>query len=170
MATRRIRLVLVVVSLVVLQTTVFTHLKVFGVVPDLALVAAIAVAYEEGPMSGARFGFGAGLATDVFLSSPFGLSALAFALTGYGVGLFQSGLIRESRGMASALGGVGGLIGNTLFIIVGAIVGRTDLFAAHNIQVVIIAALYDALAAVVVFPFVRWAVREADAGTGWPRR
>jgi rod shape-determining protein MreD len=168
--TRRIRLVLVVVTLVVLQTTVFTHLRIFGAVPDLSLVATVAVAYEEGPRSGALFGFAAGLATDLFLSTPLGLSALAFALTGYGVGLFQTGMIRESRGIASALGGVGGVVGNAIFLIVGGIAGHDELFAAHNLQIVIMASLYDAVVAIAVFPFVRWAVRDADAGGAWHRR
>jgi rod shape-determining protein MreD len=167
---RRIRLVLVVISLVVLQTTVFTHLRVFGAVPDLTLVATIAMAYEEGPMAGAVFGFAAGLSTDLFLSTPLGLSALAFALTAYGVGLFQSGLIRESRGIASVLGGVGGIVGNAIFLIVGGIAGHGELVSVHNIQVVIVASLYDALVAVAVFPFVRWAVRDADTGRTRPQR
>ena len=169
MLIRRIRLVLVVVTLVVLQTTVFTHLRVFDAVPDLLLVATIGMAYEQGPVPGALFGFAAGLTLDLFLSTPLGLSALAFALTGYGVGLFQSGLIRESRTIAPVLGGVGGLIGNVIFIIVGGIAGRGDLFAVHNIQVVIVASLYDALLAGAVFPFVRWAA-SADSGRGWPSR
>jgi rod shape-determining protein MreD len=167
---RRIRLVLVVISLVVLQTTVFTHLRVFGAVPDLTLVATVAMAYEEGPMAGAVFGFAAGLSTDLFLSTPLGLSALAFALTAYGVGLFQSGLIRESRGIASVLGGVGGIVGNAIFLIVGGIAGNGGLVSLHNIQVVIVASLYDALVAVAVFPFVRWAVRDADTGRTRPQR
>src|SRR6202011_1908705 len=121
-------------------------------------------------LSGSLFGFASGLATDLFLTTPLGRSALAVALTGYGVGLFQSGLIRESRGIASVLGGVGGIVGNAIFLIVGGIVGHDELFAAHNIQVVIVAALYDSLLAIAVFPFVRWAVREADSGTAWDRR
>jgi rod shape-determining protein MreD len=167
---RRIRLVLVVISLVVLQTTVFTHLRVFGSVPDLTLVATVAMAYEEGPMAGAVFGFAAGLSTDLFLSTPLGLSALAFALTAYGVGLFQSGLIRESRGIASLLGGVGGIVGNAIFLIVGGIAGHSELVSVHNIQIVLVASFYDALVAIAVFPFVRWAVRDADSGSAWPQR
>ena len=170
MVNRRIRLVLVVISLVVLQTTVFTHLRVFGAVPDLTLVATVAMAYEEGPMAGAVFGFAAGLSTDLFLSTPLGLSALAFALTAYGVGLFQSGLIRESRGIASVLGGVGGIVGNAIFLIVGGIAGHGELVSVHNIQIVIVASLYDALVAVPVFPFVRWAVWDADTGRTRPQR
>lgn len=167
MVLRRIRLALVVLSLVVLQTTVFTHLRVLDAVPDLCLVGTIAMAYEEGPIPGALFGFASGLATDLFLSTPVGLSALAFALTGYGVGLFQSGLIRESKGIALFLGGVGSLVGNLIFLIVGGLAGHEELFALHNIQVLIVASFYDALMAAAVFPFVRWAAK-ADSGQAWP--
>src|SRR5262249_19321577 len=50
---RRIRLGFVVVICVVLQTTLFTHLKVDGVAPDVGLVAVLAVAYYDGAESGA---------------------------------------------------------------------------------------------------------------------
>lgn len=158
-----------VLTLLVLQTTVFTHLRVFGAAPDLCLVGAIAMGYEEGPIPGAIFGFAAGLATDLFLSTPVGLSALAFALTGYGVGLFQSGLIRESKGIELVLGGVGGLVGNFIYLLVGGLAGHDELFALHQIQILIVASLYDVLAAIVVFPFVRWAAK-ADSGQAWPPR
>jgi rod shape-determining protein MreD len=167
--TRRVRLVLALVTLVVLQTSVFTHLRVFDAVPDLSLVATVAMAYEAGPVSGALFGFASGLATDLFLTTPLGLSALAFALTGYGVGLFRSGLIRESRGIIVLLGGAGGMVGNAIFIVVGGIAGRDELLMTHTIQVVVVAALYDALVASAVFPFMRWASR-ADLGRAWPPR
>mgnify|MGYP001262312128 CR=1 FL=1 len=167
MGIRRIRLLLVVITLLVLQTSVFTHLRVFDAVPDLLLVATIAMAYESGPMPGALFGFAAGLANDLFLTTPLGVSALAFALTGYAVGLFQTGLIRESRSIYPLLGGVGSVAGNILFILIGGIAGHDELFAAHHIQVIIVAALYDAVLANAIFPFMRWATR-TDVGRAWP--
>jgi len=166
---RRIRLGLVILTLVVLQTTVFTHLRVVDAGPDLCLVGTIAMAYEEGAIPGAIFGFVSGLAIDLFLSTPFGLSALAYALTGYGVGIFQSGLIRETRGITVVLAGIGSLIGNLIFLIVGGLAGHDELFALHNIQILIVASLYDALLAIPVFPFVRWAAK-ADSSQAWPPR
>ena len=108
---RRIRLFLVVVMLVVIQTTVFPHLRVFGAMPDLLLLATIAVAYEDGPDTGAIFGFFSGLAIDLFLETPLGVSALTFAIIGYLVGVFQGGMLRPSGWVAPVLGGVGGLAG-----------------------------------------------------------
>ncbi len=161
---RRIRLVLVVVTLVVFQTTLFTHLRVLDAIPDLLLVATIAMAYEEGPQTGAIFGFVSGLSIDLFLSSPAGLSALAFALTGYLLGVFQGGLLRESRRIAPVLAGVGGIIGGTIFVVVGGIAGEPGYLSFSNVQVVVVAALYNAVVATVVFPFVRWANTDADYG------
>ena len=49
---RRIRLGFVVIICVVLQTTLFTHLRIDGVAPDVGLVAVLAVAYYDGAESG----------------------------------------------------------------------------------------------------------------------
>lgn len=170
MLLRRIRLVLVIITLVVLQTTVFPSLRVFDAMPDLLLVATVAMAYEDGPQAGLVFGFVGGLAIDLFLSSPAGLSALAFAATGYVIGVFQSGLMRESRSIRPILGFVGGLFGGTIFVVVGAIVGESGYLSLNSVKIVIVAALYDALVAFVIFPFVRWAAQDADAGMAWGRR
>jgi rod shape-determining protein MreD len=164
MMIRRVRLVLLIVTLVVLQTTVFTHLRVFGAIPDLCLVATVAVAFEEGPQAGAIFGFVSGLVLDLFLASPLGLSALANSVTGYSVGIFQSGFVRESRTMPLILGGIGGLIGGTIFVVVGGIVGEPGYLSLTSVRILIVAALYDAVVAPLVFPFVRWANHDPDMG------
>ena len=108
---RRIRLGFVVVICVVLQTTLFTHLRVDGVAPDVGLVAVLAVAYYDGAESGAWFGFVMGLSIDLFLTTPLGLSALAYAITGYAVGVFQAGMVRRPPLIAPLLGGIGGFFG-----------------------------------------------------------
>ena len=164
MLIRRVRLVLVVITLVVLQTTVFTHLRIFGAVPDLCLVATIAIAYEEGPQTGALFGFLSGLVLDLFLASPAGLSALANVCTGYGVGVFKGGLLRESRLLPVILGGVGGLVGGTIFVVVGGIAGQSGYLTLTSVRIVLVAAIYDAVVAPLVFPFVRWANHDPDYG------
>ena len=159
---RWLRYFLVIVSLVVLQTALFPELRVFGAGPDLLLVATIAVGYERGPEAGAVFGCVGGLAIDCFLSSPLGVSALAFSLVGYGVGLFQSGLLRTSRWIAPILGGVGGLIGGALWVAIAAVAGQDELVSGHTARIVVLAAIYDAVLAVLIFPFVHWAIGNHD--------
>ncbi|MEX2256444.1 MAG: rod shape-determining protein MreD [Acidimicrobiia bacterium] len=164
MVIRRIRLVLLVITLVVLQTAVFPHLRVFGAIPDLCLVATVAIAYEEGPQTGALFGFVSGLVVDLFLASPLGLSALANSCTGYAVGVFQGGMVRESRMLPSVLGGIAGLGGGSMIVMVGGIVGQSGYLSLTSLRIVIVASIYDAVVAPAIFPFVRWANHDPDYG------
>ena len=174
---QRFRLAIVVVVAVVLHTTLFSGgLRVFDVMPDLGLVLAVGVAYYLGPERGAAFGFVSGLAIDLFLNTPFGLSALSFALVGYGIGVVQSGLVRSSRWVAPIMGGLGGLAGGALFVCIGALAGREELLSFRSVKVVLIASVYDALLAFVAFPIARWATRAPSGevrgwtGRGWVGR
>lgn len=168
MVLRRVRLVLLVVTLVVLESTVFRHLRIFDAIPSLALIATVAIAYEEGPQTGAIFGFTSGLLTDMLLSdTPVGLSALSFALTGYLLGVLQGGLVREVRGISPLLAIAGGLVGGTIFLVVGGIAGSDDFFALTQVRIVIVAAIYDGAIAPAVFWFARWANHDPDRARGW---
>jgi len=158
MMTRRLRLFLLVLSLVVLQTTIATHLHVFGAIPDLLLVATVAVAYNEGPQTGSLFGFFSGLVLDLFLVSPFGLSAVSFSLTGFAIGTFQSGMAFQSRRTQVLLAALGGLIAGSIFAIVGGAVGRAGYFSLHSAQVIVVGSVWNAVVAVPIFMFVRWAL------------
>ena len=159
---RWIRYFLLIVSLVVLQTALFPSLRIFEAGPDLLLVATIAVAYERGAETGAVFGFVSGLAIDCFLSSPLGVSALAFSLVGYGIGVFQSGVLRSTRWLAPVLGGIGGFIGGLLWVVIAALAGQEDLFSVDTLRILAIAAVYDALVAFLIFPFVHWVCGDHD--------
>jgi rod shape-determining protein MreD len=164
---RRIKLALVILVAVVLETTLLTHFDIDGAIPGLCLLCVLAVAYEDGPESGALFGFAMGLVLDLFLITPIGLSALSFALTGYAVGVFQAGIVRTSPWLAPVLGGLGGLFGGLVFITVGAVVGQDQLLSMHGVQVVVVSALYDALLAPLVFPIVRRIARLPDNSGTW---
>jgi rod shape-determining protein MreD len=158
----RIRLTLLVVTTVVLQSTLFPDLRFFGVAPDVGLVATIAVAYRVGPERGALYGFANGLAIDLFLQTPFGVSALSFAVVGYCVGIIQAGMSREVRFAAPIFGGIGGLVGGFLFVAVAALAGQDQVIAVRTIYVLLLAAVYDALLAFALFPAARWATRGAE--------
>jgi len=77
---RSLRMLVLIVVVVLVQVTLFPHLRIAGVAPDLGLVVALAVGYHDGPEAGAIAGFGAGFGFDLFLETPLGLNALAYAL------------------------------------------------------------------------------------------
>jgi rod shape-determining protein MreD len=160
------RLALLLIAIVLIQTTILPYLRVFDVVADLGLVATVAVAYREGPETGAIFGFAAGLSMDLFLQTPLGLSALAYALTGYLIGILQGGMLRSAWWVSPVLGAFGGIIGGLLFIGIGALVGQEQLFALRSLRVVLLAGLLDAIVAPIMFPIVSYAVRGVAPRTG----
>jgi rod shape-determining protein MreD len=79
----------VIVATIVLEQTVLGGARAGGARPDLLVVAVVAVAMSAGPVSGAAFGFWAGLVADLLGSLPVGVSALVYTLVGYGVGLVR---------------------------------------------------------------------------------
>ncbi|MGI8796156.1 MAG: rod shape-determining protein MreD [Acidimicrobiia bacterium] len=161
----RLKLAALVLTTVVLQTTLFPDLRLFGVAPDLVLVATIAVAYRVGPETGAVYGFASGLVIDLFLQTPLGLSALSFAVVAYGIGILHTGLSRTPRFIAAMLGGAGGLAGGLIFVVLAALAGEDQVIAFRTIWVLVLAAVYDALLAVPMFPVARWAVGSTGAET-----
>jgi hypothetical protein len=76
--------------------------------------------------------------------------------------VFQASIVRSTPWIAPILGGVGGLFGGLVFISVGAMVGQDGFLSMASLKTVLIAALYDALIAPVVFPIVRRAAREPE--------
>src|SRR6266511_2969050 len=66
---------IIVVSLV-LESTLLAHLRVGGVHADVLVIAVIAVAMVDGPVTAAIFGFDAGL-----------VSALVYTVIGFGMGV-----------------------------------------------------------------------------------
>ena len=165
------RLTFLVVLFAIVQVTVFTHLRILGVVPDLGLVLAVAIAYRSGPEAGALTGFAAGLCYDIFLETPLGLSALSYALTAYAIGLLAGGMLRSPRWIPPVLGAAGGLIGGLCFIGIGGLVGVPGMWTGRAIVVVVVSALYDALLAPFVFALVKRLSRdESTVTSSWSMR
>ncbi len=156
--TRTLRLLAFVAIVVIVQVSVFPHLRLFGVVPDLGMLVALAVGYQLGPEAGALVGFAAGFGFDLFLATPLGLDALAYAIVGYGIGVLEGGLLRSPRWLPSLLGLAGGVTGGLLVVGVGVLAGVDAVKGTHGVVVVALAAVYDALIAPAIFFLVGWVV------------
>lgn len=150
---------LLALTTIVVQVAFMPHLRFLGVVPDLGLVLAIAIAYHDDAETAAIVGFVTGLGFDLFLRTPVGVSALAYAVTGYVTGVIQASLIRSSRWLPFVLGGLGGLVGGLLFVGIAILAGTDSLIHLTTVGIVARAALYDAIAALVMFPLVERFVR-----------
>lgn len=81
-----LRCSVVLITIVLLEVEVLARLRLFDVAMALVLAVAAASGLTGGPDRGAFFGFCSGLVLDMYLPTPLGLSAAAFALVAYFIG------------------------------------------------------------------------------------
>jgi rod shape-determining protein MreD len=146
----------VIAIALLLQVAVMPWLTIRGVQIDLLLIVAIAAGLVGGPERGARVGFVAGLAWDLIVDGPLGLSALAYCLAGYFVGSVQRSVVGPTwwaplPGAALAAGGA------TLFYaVVGAGLGYSEWIEGHTIVVALVVAFGAALLVLPAMRILSW--------------
>ena len=153
-----VRVPLVLVAALVLQSSLFADLRVFDVSAELLMLLPIAGALTGGPERGAILGFAAGITYDLLLSTPFGMSALAYTLLGYGVGLVQGQILRTSWWIPIVTAAAASGAGIVLYVLVGAAVGETAFLHARLGVIVGIVMLLNGLLSIAVVPVVRWSM------------
>ncbi len=126
------------------------------------MLLAVCAGFVGGPDTGAVVGFAAGLVSDLFLqSTPFGLSALAACLAGFVVGWAGSEVLRARLFMVPLVAAGGTVLGVVLFVVLGYLVGQSQLVAggSHWLGgVALVEAGYAALFSVPAFVLMRWAL------------
>jgi rod shape-determining protein MreD len=154
----RLRVPLVVITALVLQLSVLTRLRVAGVMPDIMLLLAVAAGLTGGQARGAIVGFASGMAVDLFLRTPLGLSALVFCMVGYAVGTAQTGILRSSWWIPVVTALLASAAGELLFALAGAMVGETQLVRAHLLLVIAVVGATNALLAPLTVRTMGWAL------------
>ncbi len=145
------RAALVVVVALVLQISVVADLRVAGAVGDLMLVVVVAAGLTGGADRGATYGFAAGVLYDLVLDTPFGLSALTYALVGYAVGLVAAVLMRTSGWWPLVVAAAAAGVQAVLYTSLGNLIGVAYPFG----EVPAIALVLAVVAALLVTPALR---------------
>jgi rod shape-determining protein MreD len=165
-----LKVALVLVVAIGAQTIFGADLRVDEVAPDFMLLVAVLAGFVRGPDAGALVGFLAGAVADLFLqSTPFGLSCLAFCLTGFVVGWAGSLLLRPHWWMVPAVAAAGTVLGVGIFVVVGYVVGEQQLVAPGKEWLVTVAsveALYAAVFGLPVATLVGWSLTAGSSRPG----
>lgn len=150
------RLTLVVLVTLLIQVSFISPLSLGPGVGNIVLLFAIAAGLETDPARGAIAGFAAGLAFDLLLDTPAGLSALTLSLVGYGVGMAKDYVLRSSWIITTALVVVASAAGTLLYAAVAVVFGVT--VPAGDLPAIVgVIAVFNAL----LSKPMRWAVRWA---------
>lgn len=75
-----------------LETTIFSRLSIYGARPDFILIMVVLIAVKRGSMTGQIFGFIGGLMQDCLSYGVLGVQAMVKAITGFGSGFLQNKL------------------------------------------------------------------------------
>ncbi|HZM42301.1 MAG TPA: rod shape-determining protein MreD [Acidimicrobiales bacterium] len=145
------RAALVLLAALVLQVTMLSDLRVLGALGDLMLALTVAAGLTGGADRGVTWGFATGVLYDLMLDTPFGLSALTYALVGYAVGLAGSALMRTSGWWPVGVAAVAGVVQATLYTALANLMG--DAFPFGHLPA--IALVMAAWCALLVLPLIR---------------
>ena len=155
------RVVLVVVGFLLVQETLVLDLRLGGVHPDIMLLLPIMAGIVGGPARGASMGFGAGLAADLFLPTPFGLSALVGCLIGFGVGVATLALDRSALWLAPVAALGASALYEGLYAVLGSVLGQPQMIHVDLVRIILVVSVTNAVLAIPARRVVAWALPAA---------
>lgn len=142
---------LVFISLV-LESSLFVHLTLFGAKPDLLLIYVVLIGMLQGRQEGAKKGFIIGLAEDIFLGRLIGSNALTKAVMGFFSGQVEEEIIKENPIIALFLVWVFSLVHHLFYGLLLILMGQGSSLGLDFLGTMLTFAVYNALLTLPIFP------------------
>ncbi len=89
-------LFIVIIVNFIIQFTLLQHFKIWGVIPNTALIIVVCFAILQGRKDGAIIGFFLGILQDVFVGNVIGANALSYMLVGYCMGNLEKFIFKDN--------------------------------------------------------------------------
>jgi rod shape-determining protein MreD len=155
---RRIRLVVVVGVVALLQLALLNELRVFGVAPDVLILLTVLVTFGGGREIGVTTGFLVGLFYDMALPTPLGISALTLAV----VASLVAAMRESAADLTPAVAVLGVLAtsatGVVLFATVAELFGQDTLEFPRVLRIAVVVGLWNVALLPVLRRPVAWAL------------
>ena len=87
---KHVRLTIITLLLVALQTTIVNFTSIANIIPDIMMIWIVYIAITEGQIPATLYGFAIGLLLDLVSGQFLGLSALSKTFAGFLAGYFYS--------------------------------------------------------------------------------
>ena len=158
-----VRAGLVVILALLVQESLLVHVHFHGAHPDVMILVAVAAGFVAGAGRGPVIGFGAGIVADLFLTTPFGMTALVGAVLAYGVAVASFSLVRTSPTLQIVAGAAGTAAGLCLYATLGALLGYPKMLQLQLIPALVVATPSAAILAIPVIRLMQWAMRPSPA-------
>ncbi len=157
-----LRLALVALFAVLVQTAALSQLSLVGAVPDIAPLVVVSAALLVGPVNGALFGFGVGLLVDVALLQTLGVSSLVYVAVGWFAGRLRETL-RDPQAtlLPLAAGALFTLMALVMFSLIQFLLGVEAPVSVELLRQIVSTALLATLLALPVHAVVRRVLQPA---------
>lgn len=142
--------VLFILSLI-LQSTLFSHLTVAGVKPDLVLILVIFFALLYGPKDGAIVGFIGGLIQDLLFGHDIGMNLLVKTIIGGSFGFLEQRIYKENLFIPMIAVFVGTFFHDSLVFFFNLAEGASAGYFASVRSVILSAAVYNACLVPIIY-------------------
>ena len=152
-----LRTAAIIAGAVVVQVTLLSQFSISGARPDVVLLVVLASAFVYGPDDGAIVGFSAGLALDVFLSTPFGFTAFTYTVVGYAVGTWTAGVVRSAWWLSALVLGAASAAAMFAQGLIGEVLGQDSLKGTPILTIVAVVSVANLLLAPFATRLVGWA-------------
>ncbi len=136
----------------VIESTLFSHLSIAGVTPDILIIPVSVFGFMYGEKTGMYTGFLAGLLFDIFFGGMLGFSALIMTLVGYVNGQFFGLFYPEDIRLPMILIFTSDLSYGLLFYIFRFLVRGKLNFSFYLLKIIVPEALYTLLISIIVYP------------------
>ena len=156
------RIALVVALFVAVQQTVVLDLQVGTIHPDIMVLLPIVAGVVGGPARGASMGFIAGLVSDLFLPTPFGLSALVGTVIGYALGTATLALDRTAPWLPPVAALAGSAVYEVAYASLGSVLGQPQMLHVQILRIVVMVSVINAVLAVLAMRLVSWSLPAAS--------
>jgi len=153
-----LRVAFVIFVVLMVQQVLMVPLRIAGAHPDLLWLLPITAALLDGPETGAVVGFWAGLAFDLVLPTPFGLSALVGCLLGFAVGSLTGAVDPRAVWLKPVAAVAGSVAADMLFAVLGAIMGQQQMVQIDFLALALVVAVSSLVLVLPVNRLMRWAL------------
>lgn len=143
--------VLLILLCYLLQTTLFFHLKLAGVIPNLLIILTVSNAYICGQKDGLFTGLMCGLLSDMVFGSLIGLHALIYMLVGYIFGYANALYWNNDFSVPLILTGIADFVYNFIFYVFEFLLRGKMNFLIYLKTIIIPEAVYTMLVAVLLY-------------------
>jgi rod shape-determining protein MreD len=160
-----IRLIPVGMLMLALQRTVFTEIRISGVIIQVVLALVVAAGASGGSERGAVAGFVLGSMFDLVEGTPLGSTAIAFTLAGVVAGLLALVTADPPWWLKVIFIGLGAAVGEAMIPVVRLFIGESNPWPADMFKVIVIVTVAAMVLSPAMLPLSRWCLK--IRGTEW---